>query len=361
MLWQVPQKLACAMGGPTSQRGVRISTDQHVPDGERADSSPGLLVWTRLNLFPVARSSNMHTVSASAELDHKFGIPGVAEVSEGNGGLPRVQITTAFGSGEMYLHGAQLTSWTPAGHVEVLFVSTKSRWQEGQAIRGGIPICFPWFRAKGDDHQAPAHGFVRTKTWQIESIVQNEGSVSVSMYTESDEQTRYWWPGEFRLIHRVTFGSELKLELICRNTGTTPLSFEEALHTYNRVSDVEQVRLQGLDTVRFLDNTNGNQEKIQIGDVAIASQTDSAYMTTESAVDLLDPKMQRRIRAQKEHSLTTVVWNPWRDGAAGLKDLGDGEWKQFLCIEASNILGAAVNLDPGQEHKMTAVLSVAKL
>ena len=295
----------------------------------------------------------MDTVSMAAELDHRFGIPGVAEVCEGNGGLPRVRITGAFGEGEVYLHGAHVTSWKPAGNDEVLFVSTKSHWQEGQAIRGGIPICFPWFRAKGNDRQAPAHGFARTKTWQIESIVQNEGRVSVSMFTESDEQTRRSWPGEFRLIHRVTFGSELKLELICRNTGTTPLRFEEALHTYNRVADVEQVHLQGLDTVRFLDNTNANQEKVQIGDVAIASNTDSA-------VDLLDPRMRRRIRLQKDNSLTTVVWNPWREGAAGLKDLGDGQWKQFLCVEASNILDSSINLDPGEEHKMTAVLSVAR-
>jgi glucose-6-phosphate 1-epimerase len=297
----------------------------------------------------------------AAVLDSRFGIPGVAGVCEGNGRMPRVRITSAVGNGEMYLHGAQVTSWKPAGHDEVLFVSTKSRWQEGQAIRGGNPICFPWFRAKGDDHQAPAHGFVRTKTWQIESIIQNEGRVSVSMFTESDEQTRRWWPGEFRLIHRVTFGPELKLELICRNTGTAPLRFEEALHTYNRVADVEPVRLQGLDTVRFLDNTDANKEKTPSGDVAIASQTDSAYINTDTAVDLLDPKMRRRIRLQKENSLTTVVWNPWREGAAGLKDLGDGEWKQFLCVEASNILGSTVKLDPGQEHRMTAVLSVTKL
>ncbi len=299
----------------------------------------------------------------AAELDHRFGIPGVAEVCEGNGGLPRVRITGAFGEGEVYLHGAHVTSWKPAGNNEdeVLFVSTNSHWQEGQAIRGGIPICFPWFRAKGNDRQAPAHGFARTKTWQIESIVQNEGRVSVSMFTESDEQTRRWWPGEFRLIHRVTFGSELKLELICRNTGTTSLHFEEALHTYNRVADVEQVHLQGLGTVRFLDNTNANQEKIQIGVVAIASQTDSAYMNTDSAVDLLDLRMRRRIRLQKDNSLTTVVWNPWSEGAAGLKDLSDGQWKQFLCVEASNILDSTVNLDPGLEHKMTAVLSVATL
>jgi len=296
-----------------------------------------------------------------AELDRRFGIPGVAAVSEGNGGLSRVQITGSFAKGEMFLHGAQVTSWIPAGYNEVLFVSSKSRWQEGQAIRGGIPICFPWFRAKADDPHAPAHGFVRTKMWQLESIVQNKGGVTVSMFTESDEQTRRWLPAEFRLLHRVTFGSELSLELVCRNTGTTVLRFEGALHTYNRVADVSQARLQGLDNVHFLDNTDSNKEKTQRGDVVIAAQTDSAYLNTQSAVDLLDPKSQRRIRLRKANSLTTVVWNPWREGAAGLRDLGDAEWTQFLCVEASNILEAAVNLAPDEEHKMTAVLSVENL
>ncbi len=303
----------------------------------------------------------MEAKSSAAELDRGFGIPGVAKVCEGNGSMPRVQITSSLGEGEMYLHGAQVTSWKPTGAEEVLFLSTKSRWEDGQAIRGGIPICFPWFRGKANDPQAPAHGFVRSKTWQLESIAENGSGVTVTMFTESDERTQRWWPGEFRLVHRVTFGSELSLELGCINTGTTPLRFEEALHTYNRVSDVHDVRVQGLDAVPFLDNTDSNREKTQRGDVATVSQTDSAYLNTRSVVDLLDPKMHRRIRLKKANSLTTVVWNPWREGAQGMRDLGDGEWTRFLCVEASNILVCAVNLEPGQEHKMTATLSVAKL
>ncbi len=295
-----------------------------------------------------------------AELDGRFGIPGVARVSDGNGAMPRVQITSSLCEGELYLHGAQVTSWKPAGADEVLFLSSKSRWEEGQAIRGGIPICFPWFRAKVDDPQAPAHGFVRTKAWQLESIVENGSGVAVTMFTESDEHTQRWRPGEFRLVHCAMFGSELSLELVCINTGTTPLRFEEALHTYNRVADIQDVRLQGLDAVRFLDNTDSNSERVQRGDVAIASKTDNAYLNTENAVDLSDPNMRRRIRLRKANSLTTVVWNPWRDGAQGLHDLGDGEWRQFLCVEASNILGSAVNLAPGQEHRMNAILSVAR-
>jgi glucose-6-phosphate 1-epimerase len=303
----------------------------------------------------------MDGVITPAELDRRFGIPGVAKVSEGNGGMPRVQITGSFGTGEIYLHGAQVTSWKPLGNDEVLFVSTKSRWVEGQAIRGGIPICFPWFRAKPDNPIAPAHGFVRTKAWDIESIVASESSVTVNMFTQSDEQTRRWWPAEFRLAHRVTFGSELRLELVCTNNGATPVRFEEALHTYNRVADIHDARLQGLDGVTFLDNVESNQEKVERGEVVIGAPTDSAYRNIESVVDLLDPNAKRRIRLTKGHSRSTVVWNPWSDGAARLKDLGDGEWQQFLCVEAANILDAAVILESGQEHAMSAVLSVKGL
>ena len=303
----------------------------------------------------------MNVVLEVTELDRRFGIPDIARVCEGDGGLARVDITSPLAHGEMYVHGAHVTSWRPAGSEQVLFVSTKSRWEEGQAIRGGIPICFPWFRGKADDPHAPAHGFVRTRLWQLGSIVQTTAGVTVSMFIESDEQTRQWWPAEFRLLHRVTFGSELKLELVCINRGKTPLRFEEALHTYNQVADVGTVRLQGLGGTRFLDNTIANKEKTQLGDVTIASQTDNAFIDTQDAVDLLDPKMHRRIRLRKTNSSTTVVWNPWGEAASRLRDLGEGEWKQFLCVEASNIIAAAVTLAPGQEHTMSAALSVARL
>jgi glucose-6-phosphate 1-epimerase len=303
----------------------------------------------------------MNAVLNLTELDRRFGIPDIARVCEGNGGLPRVNITSPFANAEMYLHGAHVTSWHPAGSEEVLFLSTKSRWEEGQAIRGGIPICFPWFRGKAGDPQAPAHGFVRTRSWQLYSIVENDAGVAVTMFTASDEQTRRWWPGEFRLVHRATFGSELTLELTCINTGKTLFRFEEALHTYNRVGDIQDVRLEGLDGTRFLDNTDSNRQKTQLDDVIIGSQTDSAFVDTQSDVDLFDPRRHRRIRLRKVNSSTTVVWNPWQDGATRLRDLGEGEWKQFLCVEASNIIGAAVTLAPGQEQTMSAVLSVAKL
>ena len=316
---------------------------------------PGLLFSDPLD------QSDMNAVLHVTELDRRFGIPDIARVCEGHGSLRRVAISSPLAHGEMYMHGAHVTSWRPAGSEEVLFLSTKSRWEEGQAIRGGIPICFPWFRGKADDPHAPGHGFVRTRSWQLYSIVENDAGVAVTMFIESDGQTRRWWPAEFRLVYGVTFGSELKLELVCINTGKTALHFEEALHTYNQVADVGMVRLQGLDGTRFLDNTDSNKEKTQLGDVTIASQTDNAFVNTQNPVDLLDPKMRRRIRLRKANSSTTVVWNPWQEGAGGLRDLGEGEWKQFLCVEASNIMSATATLAPGQEHTMSAVLSVARL
>ena len=162
-------------------------------------------------------------------------------------------------------------------------------------------------------------------------------------------------------MYRVVFGPELTLELVCTNTGETDLRFEEALHTYNRVADVANVRLQGLDAMHFLDNTDSNTEKVQRGDVTIASATDNAFLRTQSDIDLIDPELRRHIRLMKTNSSTTVVWNPWHDGGARLGDLDDGEWTRFLCVEASNILAASVSLAPGEKHQMTAVLSAAKL
>jgi glucose-6-phosphate 1-epimerase len=301
----------------------------------------------------------MEDASKITELNRRFGIPGLAEVVEGNGGLPRVSIASPTAAGEMYLHGAQVTSWKPAGAEEVLFLSSHSRWEDGHAIRGGIPICFPWFRAKSDDPNAPAHGFVRTKAWRLESIVQRGSAIAISMFTESDESTRRWWPADFCLVHRATFGSELCLELELTNNGISTVRFQEALHTYHKVGHVQTARLHGLDQVHYLDNTDSNREKVQHGDVVIASETDRAYLTNQPGLELEDLTLRRRIYIAKENSLTTVVWNPWVEGARALPDLGDDEWTQMFCVEASNVLDYAVDLGAGKKHRMAATIRVA--
>ena len=296
---------------------------------------------------------------AIEELDRRFEIPGIAQVVEGKGGLPKVRITSPEAAGEMYTHGAHVTSWTPAGGEEVLFLSSQTRWEHGHAIRGGIPICFPWFGGKADDPKAPAHGLVRTKAWQLEAIAQVGGAVTVRMFTESDESTKRWWPAEFRLVHRATFGRELSLKLEVTNTGKTSLRFEEALHTYHRVGNIEMTRVRGLDKVQYLDKTDSNQKKVQQGEIAIVSEIDRVYLNTQDPVELEDTVLRRLTRVIKQNSLTTVVWNPWVQKAQALSDLGDDEWMQMICIETSNVADFALVLAPGQQHTMEAVVKLA--
>ena len=289
-----------------------------------------------------------------ADLNRRFAIPGIASVILGNGGMPAVQIATPAAAGEMYLHGAHVTSWRPRGVREVLFLSPRSLYQDGKAIRGGVPVCFPWFGDKADDPHAPAHGFVRTKSWHLEALERNGDGVSVSMFTESSNSTQQWWPHSFRLQYRVTFGTDLVLELMVRNTGAHPFRFEEALHAYYKVGDAARAGVSGLNGTHYLDKTDSFREKTQSGDVVITSETDRVYLDTEHALLLKDPVLRRQITVAKENSRTTVVWNPWVEKAKALSDLGADQWSSMLCIEVTNVGSSAVELPPGQQHTMSA-------
>jgi glucose-6-phosphate 1-epimerase len=293
-----------------------------------------------------------------ADLNERVSIPGVARIVSGNSGLPKIQIQTPWATAEIYLHGAQVCAWEPTGSSEVLFLSEKSQWAEGRAIRGGIPVCFPWFRAKADDPQAPAHGFVRTKEWEVESVtVEQDDSVCVHFSTGSDDATRRWWPFDFRLEYRITVGRDLKLELTMENTGVSAFRFEEALHTYFNVGDVEQVELRGLDGMTFLDNRDGNRRKTQSGDLRFSAQTDNAYVTASGPMEIVDSVLRRRLKTAKRNSNSTIVWNPWRDGAASMTDLGRDDWCGMLCVEGGNILDSAVMLQPQETHTMAIEIS----
>jgi glucose-6-phosphate 1-epimerase len=300
-------------------------------------------------------------LAAVPELDRRFGIPGVARVVEGYGGLAKVAITSPAAAGEMYLHGAHVTSWQPRDAQEVLFVSSQSRWEDGRAIRGGIPICFPWFADKADDPSAPAHGFVRTKAWRLESIVRNGDAVTIVMSTQSDAGTKKWWPADFHLGLCATFGFELQLELVVTNTGSTELRFEEALHSYFRVRQIEKVRLHGLDKVPYLDKTDLNRERTQDGAVAFVSETDRVYLNTQDPIDVEDASLNRHIHIVKTNSFTTVLWNPWVQKARNMSDFGDDEWMRMVCVETSNVSDFAVKLAPGQEHTMRAIVRSSDL
>lgn len=295
----------------------------------------------------------MLSTQSIVDLDRRFGIAGVAAVVVGNGGFPKVVITSPYARGENYLHGGHVTSWIPNGAKEVFYCSPNTLWKDGRAIRGGVPLCFPWFGDKADDRSAPSHGFVRTKAWELEAIERAGDGIAVSVSTKSSDGTRKWWPHEFRLVCRATFGVALKLELTVSNTDAVPFSFEEALHAYFRVGDAVSATVQGLDGTRYIDKVDHFAEKPQAGDIHLTGETDRVYLSTSHDVEIVDPMLNRRLLIHKENSRNTVVWNPWAEKSSTLADLGPGEWKNFICVETANVGSSAVQLVPGPSHTMT--------
>jgi glucose-6-phosphate 1-epimerase len=296
-----------------------------------------------------------------AILNQQFGIPGIAEITNGHGGLSRIVIKSAAAEGEIYLHGAHVTSWKPAESSEVLFMSRNSLFQDGKPIRGGVPVCFPWFGPNAANPKAPAHGFVRTRGWQVKTIEKSGDAVVVIMELTSDDETKKWWPADFRLLYRVTFGQELSLELILINTGSQPLTYEAALHTYYRIGDISKAVVEGLDRVHYIDKTDNAEEKIQRGTLTINKETDSVYLDTTGDVGVVDPVLRRKITVHKENSHCTVVWNPWIDKAKALADLGEISWPNMICVEACNVGPFAAQVAPGEQHSMKAITTLSAL
>jgi glucose-6-phosphate 1-epimerase len=303
----------------------------------------------------------MATPAPLSDLNRRFEIPGIARIVDGRGGLPCVQVSSPRAAGEIYLHGAHVTSWKPAGAEEVLYLSSKSKWQDGAAIRGGVPVCFPWFSARADDPRSPAHGLVRTKSWQLEGITHADHDVTVALSTSADDATRKTWFGDYHLLFCATFGEQLRLEIIVTNHGTSSFRFEEALHSYFRVANVAGAKLRGLNGAGFIDKTDPKREKHQHGEVVISAETDRVYLKTFSTVEIEDPAARRRVLVAKEESRDTVVWNPWSEKAKKMSDVGADEWRTFVCVETCNVGDHAVNLAPSQVHTMSALISVSAI
>lgn len=298
-------------------------------------------------------------MSASlSQLNEKFGVPGKAEILEGRGGLPCVRVTSANATGEVYLHGGHVTSWSPNCGRDLLFMSMQSEFREGKAIRGGIPICFPWFGPKRDDKNAPSHGFVRTRPWMLQNIDASGPDVIVNMSCESSPDTKRLWDYNFRIDHQVRFGADLQCDLKVTNTGSTPFSFEAAQHTYFRVGDIRQARVSGLEGTKYLDKVADGREALQQGEILFESETDRIYLNTTNSVTLVDSLSRQKCVIEKNGSRNTVVWNPWIAKAHALSDLGDEEYKFMVCIETACVGQGAIGLEPSAEHTMTSLFRV---
>jgi glucose-6-phosphate 1-epimerase len=289
-------------------------------------------------------------------------LPPSVAVGDGEGGLPRLRVSTRAAQAEVYLHGAHVTSWTPAGHADVLWVSRASWFAPGAAIRGGVPICFPWFGAHPTAVQAPSHGFARLLDWALVDAEDDGADVVLTLRLTDSEPTRASaWPHPFRATYRVTVGAALSLSLDVTNTGEA-VSFEEALHTYYAVRDTRSVTVTGLDQAAYVDRLGGPEPRRQGPEpVRFEAETDRIYLDTRATTTVVDPGHGRSITTRKAGSDATVVWNPWSDKARALRDLDDDEWTGMCCVETCNVRDSRVRLDPGGRHTMSATTTVESL
>jgi glucose-6-phosphate 1-epimerase len=287
-------------------------------------------------------------------------LPGSVVLEPGRGGLDRLVVTAPAGRAEIYLHGAQVTSWRPAGGDDVLFLSGSSRFTAGKAIRGGVPICFPWFGPHATDASAPSHGFARVLPWRLLGAREAGDDVVVELGLEDSPETRASaWPHPFRATYRVTVGATLRLELEVTSTGTEPVTLEEALHTYLAVADVRRVVVTGLEGTDYRDKVAGGALVPGAAEpVRLTGETDRVYLGTRATTVVEDPAGARSVVVAKDGSVTTVVWNPWAEQAAAVADLGDDEWTGMVCVETANVGDGAVTLAPGETRTMTATLQV---
>jgi glucose-6-phosphate 1-epimerase len=294
-------------------------------------------------------------------MNHSFDIPNALRFESGPGGLVRAIVSTPRVEGELYLHGAHVTRWTPRGQRPVLFLSSKSLFAPDKAIRGGVPVIFPWFGPRSDGKPGPKHGFARTLPWTLaETRLGDDGAVEMALELAPNNTSRDLGFTDFHLRFRVVFGAALEMELETVNHAPAPLVYEEALHTYFAISEIRQVAVSGLENTAYIDETDGFQRKVQ-GDapIRIAKETDQVHPNTTAACVIHDPEWKRRIIVEKSGSNTTVVWNPWIEKTKTLVDMAPDEWQRMVCVETANASGDAVHLAPGATHKMRASIRLA--
>lgn len=269
--------------------------------------------------------------------------------------LPGTLVETEACTALVLDQGAHVVRWAPRGSEDVLFTSENSAFAAGKAVRGGIPVCWPWFNS-GKDGQAPVrHGFARTANWrQVQAEV--EGEVARLVYELTSQDVDYHgFPAGVVARLEVDLGRELEVRLVV-TAGDEPVEFEEALHTYLAVSDVEQVRIEGMDGADYLDTVGEPTTRTQSGEITFDGELDRVYDSTATC-RLVD--VDRTVLVEKENSATTVVWNPDAELAGTMADLGAEQARRFCCIETANAKQHAVELAAGEQHVMTARISVA--
>lgn len=291
----------------------------------------------------------------------RYEIDGELQFIEIEHGFVYAEINNARAHATVSTYSGQLLSYRPKDRQEdLLFVSDKAYYEAGKAIKGGIPVCWPWFGPDPENRGRPAHGFVRNRQWQVsgsESLA--DGSTKIILSITDSEATRALWPHPFQLDIEITVGDTLRVELVTHNTGNDSITISQALHSYFRVGDITSVSVLGLDGINYIDKANDSARKTQAGPLTISSEVDRIYTDTSGDLTIDDASLERKISIASSGCSTAVVWNPWVNIAASMADLGDDDYLQMLCVETANAGPETVTITAGDCYRLSAEYSIA--
>lgn len=291
------------------------------------------------------------------QLNANSGIAGQLEFIAGKGGLPMIQVITAKAKALISIHAGQVLSYQPAGEAEdVMFLSEKAYYQDGKAIKGGAPICWPWFGADPEGKGRPGHGFVRNRGWNVVATeALSNGDIKVTVGLDDTPETQAIWPHAFSLRQEIVVGDSLNLSLITRNTGKEKFTITQAFHTYFKVGDISRAKVLGLTGCDYLDKAGGgNVQRHQTGDVTIDAEVDRIYLNVGNTLTIDDAALNRRIQITSQNSKTAVVWNPWEKIAKDMADLEDRDYQRLLCVETTNAADDVVEIEVDGECRLVA-------
>lgn len=293
------------------------------------------------------------------QLNDKFSIEQHITFENGHGDLPKAVIANKFATAEIYLHGAHVTSFRPHGSEEVLWLSERATFQDGKAIRGGIPVIWPWFGDHKTDADKPAHGFARTQSWTVsETKVLPGERTKISLKLSDADANRSLWPHPFLLELHVTVGPQLQVDLVTHNHHTEGVDITQALHTYFRVGDINKSVVKGLSGRSYLDKVRDYDQFAQYGDIPFVEEVDRIYLETTDECVIVDDELARQIHIDKLGSRSTVVWNPWIDKAAKMGDFPDDGYQTMVCVETTNAATDLRRVPPRDEHTLTQMIRV---
>jgi len=296
------------------------------------------------------------------ELNQRHAIGNHVQFKEIAEGMIVAEVANQHALANIALQGAHVATFQPRGEEPVIWLSPKAKFAPGKSIRGGVPICWPWFGPHKNDSKLPGHGYARTVPWDVlETKALPDGSTFLRFGLVESDATRAQWPHPSTVQLEVTVGKALRVELVTTNTGKTAFELGEALHTYFQISDVAQMTIRGLENCEYLDKVQDFARFTQKDGIVTESEVDRVYVNTPVDCVIEDKGLKRAIRIAKQGSLSTVVWNPWTEKAEKMGDFGPQLHRDMVCVESGNALENVVTLAPGETHKLVAVYSVEKL